>query len=91
MADDKIIKLKKWTGVKETDLFVDLIQPKGEDELQLVFKSGSGRIQARIAQISLEDGLILIKQDPEATEKLPDSFLAEDGFVQIARGEFTEE
>jgi hypothetical protein len=90
MADDKAVKLKKWTGVKETDLFVDLIHPKGgEEDIQLVFKSGSGRIQARIAQLSLSDGLVLIEQDEESSKNLPEGFIDGAGYVRIAKGELT--
>jgi len=86
MSKETTVSLKKWTGVKETDFYVDVISPKSDEEgLQLVLKSGSGRVQARILSISIAEGITLIPLDEDARAKLPDSFV--DGeYVSVLAG-----
>lgn len=79
------MKIRKWNGQVNQDLFADLIYPKDAPEgtVRLVLRSASGRVKENILDFNASSGVVLQKlEDATTIEQLADA-LTSDGYIKV--------
>lgn len=77
------MKIRKWNGTVEQDLFADLIYPKDvpEGTVRLVLRVPSGRVKENILDFNANTGITLYKIT-EATQSALKNALDDEGYIR---------
>jgi len=77
------MRLRKWNGVQNQELFADIIYPKDADEgtVRLVLRASSGRVKESILDFNLNTGITLFPISPVLAEQIDKNVIEDSTFA----------